>query len=74
MSREIQFKQPIERVRPKQDVHLHWAYQKGPAQLRGVTRAISLCGTKDLPRAKVTSFPEEATCKECTRRANAQQS
>jgi hypothetical protein len=64
MSREI----PFIKIRPLTSdtlVHLHWLYKKGPALLRGVTEAISLCGKKKLPRGRITAHVDDVTCPKC---------
>jgi hypothetical protein len=46
-------------------VHLHWLWKKGPAELRGVSSAVSLCGRYGLERGEVTAFLDDASCKRC---------
>lgn len=66
MSRAIQFKVKPARVRiDPGTIHLHWLWHKGPSALRGVVTAIALCGKLKLPRARVTSFPDDVTCPNC---------
>jgi hypothetical protein len=55
---------------PKDAVHLHWLWRKGPAALRNVVSAVALCGQISLPRDKVTSFLDDATCPICKRLAS----
>lgn len=51
-------------------VHLYWLWHRGPSAIAGVTRAISICGAKSLPRTLVTLDPKEATCPKCKRLAS----
>ncbi len=57
--REIQFVREARR-----SVHLHHLFRQGPAMLRGVKTAYSLCGLK-LSCERLTSHAVDATCKEC---------
>lgn len=49
----------------KTPTHLHWLYIRGPAGLRGVRLAASMCGLGGLSPDKVTAFREDCDCKEC---------
>lgn len=49
-------------------VHLHWSWAQGPKLLRGVTRAITLCGAYAL-RGHVTTHADDATCPDCLARS-----
>ena len=49
-------------------VHLHHLWQRGPKELRGITSAMAVCGAVGVPREKVTSFPEDATCAKCKKK------
>lgn len=47
------------------DIHLHWLWHMGPKAIVGVTKAISLCGEKDLPPEQIAVELEQATCERC---------
>ena len=44
-------------------IHLHWG--RDPQLLRGVIRAIAMCGARNLLRKEVTAFREDVTSKKC---------
>lgn len=46
-------------------IHLHWLWHMGPKAIVGVTKAISLCGEKDLTPDDIAVDLEQATCERC---------